>query len=148
MAAVELSDLWKDVVSAVVGAGMGGLGTWIAATLHFGKKLEKQKTDLVATIEAAEKRSITAATQAKIEAVAELRRAIDDLNTDLRRFERDLEDLEKTNVNERIKSATDEANAEAWSRRLEEVSEQCSETAAVLNRIRGALQAKGFVVHE
>lgn len=148
MGAVEWSDVVKEAIGPIVGAVLGGLGTWLGASLHFGKKLEEQRKGLVATIEAVEARAIAAVSRAKIEATAELTRALEELAADLARIEKDLDQLEVTNVDGRVKSAAEMASAAAWARRLEEVADQCSETTATLNRILGALQAKGFAVHE
>lgn len=143
-----VDELWKDALSAIVGTGVGGLAMWIVAALHYGKKLEALRTSILATVEVVEGRAIRAASQAKLEAVTELTRAHGALTEDLARLERDLDQLQVTNVDGREKSAAERASAALWAKRLEEVADQCSETTATLNRILGALQVKGFVVHE
>lgn len=148
---------WLDTALHIGEPLAGGLIAWLGVALRYRRKIRSLESTLDTLRRALEgyklalEQAFHAARNAAIEGdkvtILQFEQRLRDVSSGfeekLRQLRGDLQELEDGHMDQTRSSAHDHATAAALARDMVEVREQCAETLALLNEIRGYMMAQG-----
>lgn len=148
---------WLDTALHIAEPLGSGLIAWLGVALRYRRKIKSLESDVSTLRRALEgyklalEQAIHAARHAAIEGdkvtILQFEQRLRDVSSGfeekLEQLRDDLEKLEAGHIDQTRSSAHDHATAAALARDMVEVREQCAETLALLNEIRGYMKAQG-----